>query len=215
MPKISNIDLIRSFSQGEIKLPNYKSVFGNCSSIALIKACVEVFGLNNVIEYTIHDEVYFVSLKNGIQLEFTKEQLERSNVVSNFQLNAVDPGKYVLYKEIYEYAQLLMCTMAIMISKLEDFKVANDDFELALKVLNNNVDCRLIPKLLGLENYYIGKTKSQRFFMSPNNIGMYAWFYNHTVYMSEELYDYRGIVKYMPNRYPNRIRIVDALQNAE
>jgi hypothetical protein len=213
MSEISNIDLIRSFSQGEVKLPNSISSVGNCASIALIKASIEVFGLNKVIDYFVKDDVYFVTLKNAVQLEFTKSQLERCNTVANFQLNSVDPGKFVLYKSIFEYAQILMCTMTVMVSKIGECGDGIGDFESALIAINDGANCTTIPKLLGLENYYIGKTKMQRFFMSPNNIGMYAWLTNHTVYMSEELYDYHGKVKYIPNRYPNRIRIVDAKQN--
>lgn len=213
MNEISNIDLIRAFSQGVVNLPEIKNSVGNCASIAIIKASIEVFGLNKVIEYHIIEEVYYITLKNGIQLEFTKEQLERSNIVANFQLNSVDPGKFVLYQAIFEYAQILMCTMTIMVSKIGESGEGIGDFELALIAINDGADSTSIPKLLGLDDYYIGKTKMKRFFMSPNNKGMFAWLLNHTVYMSEELYDYHGKVKFIPNKYPNRIRIVNTLQN--
>ncbi len=198
---ISSIDLIRCFSQGEVRLFDSKK-HNNSAPIAFIKACIEIFGYDNVIQYTLKEDIYYVILKNGETVTFNTNDLHCSNYVANFQFNTVDPGKYALYQKLIIYAQLLQCTMAVMLSKTQ-----NIVFDNALSKLNSSISPFQLPPLLGLENYYKGKNYKQCFMTSPAK-GMIAWFNKHFVYMSEERYDNNGAIGYFVNRYPLRITMV-------
>lgn len=205
--EINTIDIIRSFYQGNVQLSENNTNVGNCASIALIKASIEVFEINNVVNYSFENNIYNVTLKNNITLSFSKDQLERSNYVANFKLNSVDIGKLNLYKQILEYAQILMCSMVVMVTKIGESGKGIGDFEEALKALNDGANSPNIPRLLGLENHYKGKTKWQRFLMKPQK-GMIAWLSGHTVFMSNKSYDYYGNQRSNIQKYPNRLVLI-------
>ncbi|MFT7352466.1 MAG: hypothetical protein ACI9XR_002250 [Flavobacterium sp.] len=206
MMQVLSTNLIRAFYQGEINIPFEKNNVGNCAAIALIKASIEVFGLNNVIDYYCSNGVYFVTLKNGVKLNFTQFDLNRSNYVANFQFKPVDPTTYSLFNSIYQYAQLLMCTMAVVVAKEGLNSKIIGEFENALEVLNDGPNPKYLPTLLGLEEFCIGNTWKERFLMKSDT-GQIAWFNRHTVFMSKKEFDLFGSVGHFLHRFPNRIKI--------
>jgi hypothetical protein len=151
--QVLSTNLIRAFYQGEINIPFEKNKVGNCAAIALIKASIEAFGLNNVIDYHCSNGVYYVTLKNGVAVNFTQFDLNRSNYVANFQFKPIDPATFDLYNSIYQYAQLLMCTMAVMVAKEGINFKGIGEFENALEVLNDGPNPKYLPSLLGLEEF--------------------------------------------------------------
>ena len=83
--EINTIGIIRSFYQGNGQLPENNINVGNFASSALIKASIEVFGINNVVNFSIEEEIYYITLKNNVTLALSKEQLDRSNHFANFK----------------------------------------------------------------------------------------------------------------------------------
>ncbi|MDI5950385.1 hypothetical protein QLS91_11550 [Flavobacterium sp. LB2P84] len=84
----------------------------NCVSIALIKAAIETFGLNNVFKVFRNGENYEVELRNNDTIIFTEQNLENSIRIGSFQPSKDEtPSKKELYEEIKEYAQLCFAVM--------------------------------------------------------------------------------------------------------
>lgn len=203
---MTHIDLIKSFKQTKVNLPSASSL-GNCASIALIKAAIEVFGVGNVFQHTIEGEVHHVVLKDNTELSFTKAELERSNSVIGFKLNEDEPDKLELYKSIWEYAQLCMVVMTKRVMQIGEAGKGKGDFEAALLALNDGANTPSLPKRLGLQNYFTSPGLLKR-----KHRAMMGWLKGHTVYMSKKYYDKYGtptkIKKF--NRYPKRMRIINA-----
>lgn len=130
-------EIISAFRQGGT---------GNCVSIAIIKAGIEIFGLNKIFHSEMVSENLFgVTMRDGFELQITKEELTHAALGSRFiPLNN---------QEIFEYANLCFAVMAKR-SQLEK----NDDFESmtfdqAIHALNNGEFYLEGPNWLGLRHH--------------------------------------------------------------
>lgn len=203
--KPSNIEIIESFAQGEVKLPSVKGSVGNCASIALIKASIEVFGLFNVFQYEKIEQVYTVTFKNNHIVSFNQSELERSIYVADFQLNMKNPSKLELYKAIKDYADIALCAMVKRVMEIGEAGEGKNDFEKALIALNDGANSPNIPEKLGLENHYYGK----KWYRDSKGKGLFGWFKGHTVYISQNVRDNYGKVATDTGKFPKRMQIVE------
>jgi hypothetical protein len=201
-----DVDLIRCFSHGAARMVGTKKKRSNSACIAIIKASISIFGIDRVVFFTKESDHYYAILRNGTRITFTETDLQCSNLISDFQLNTVDPGKFGLYQSLYSYSQLLQCTMAVMLSKKGVDGQEITTFDTALVTLNSGVSPLTLISLLGLENHYTGRSFFDRLLKSPSK-GMVAWMVSKYVFLSEEIYDNDGVVGHLVNRYPFRIQI--------
>lgn len=201
----TNIELIESFSQGDVNLPPPMGTVGNCASIALIKASIEVFGLNNVFMYEKIADTYRVTFKNNRQVSFTEKELARSNDVSGFVLNTKEPSKLELYTSIQKYAQIALCSMVKRVMEIGEAGEGKGDFEKALRALNDGANTPSLPEKLGVEDYCLGK----KWHRDANGKGLFGWLKGHTVYVSQGVRDKYGTVARDVLKYPKRMQIVE------
>lgn len=119
-----NKDLIQAFKQGVRT--------GNCVAIATIKASIEVFGLNNVFYHQWDKDLCKVVMRDGYELEFTKNEFEIGKKSSEFILL----GR----KDIFEYANLCFTAMVKRAQLEENDEWVDMSFESAARTLNNGED---------------------------------------------------------------------------
>lgn len=184
---MTSLDLIYSFGQGEVNLETNSSV-GNCASIGLIKASIDIFGLNNLFVISQEEDNYSVTLKDGSSVHFTQNELDRSNEVIGFRLNKDFPEKITLFREIFEYAQICMCIMTKKVMLNGESGKGIGNFESALIALNDGANTPSLPKKLGLQDYF----SQPKWFLSTSDKGMIGWLNGHTVFISQGYYDYYG-----------------------
>jgi len=201
----TNLELIESFAQGTVKLPPPVGSVGNCASIALIKAAIEIFGLDNVFQHTKEGSNHTVTFKNWKTVTFTDAELERSNLVAGFELNINDPAKVEHYTRIYQYAQLALCAMVKRVMEIGEAGQGKGDFESALRALNDGANTPSLPEKLGLENYCLKK----KWLRNANGKGLFGWFSGHTVYISQGVRDDYGSPSSDVYRFPKRMQIVE------
>jgi len=198
--EISNQDIIKAF---------WQQGANNCASIALIKASIETFGLNNVFNIERTEERYIAKLKNGEIVSFTDQNLLLSIKVGSFQPSQDNQeSKQDIYEEIRKYAQ--MC-YAVMVAKYNAKNNLNN-FDTALTQLSNGANARFVSQYLGLENYC-----SIVFKGGAQNNNLIAWqhlpWLKHVVYMSQDKYDYYGSIMNNVNRFPKRIQFFESEQS--
>ncbi|MBL6445409.1 hypothetical protein JMN32_03770 [Fulvivirga sp. 29W222] len=200
------IDLIQAFGQGKVKLsPERKATSaGNCVSIGYIKASIEVFGLNNIFEHTIENNVHSVILKDHSKVSFTSEELKSSIEAAGFSKEKrpdhLTSQQQARYDSIYDYANIIFCAI---VKRYQAYHKTS--FTDALDEINLGKNVRCYPKYLGLQYHtkYEGWKGNRK-----SRTGEVAWFKNHVVYVSKGLVDFRGeAYKKKPIRYPKRIKI--------
>jgi hypothetical protein len=195
--RILNQDIIKAFwQQGD----------NNCASIALIKASIETFGLNNVFSIENIENSYLVKLRNGDTVTFTEQNLLHTIQIGNFQPSQDNsPSKQSIYEEIRKYAQLCYAVMVAQYNAKNNL----NDFDTALLQLSNGANARFISQYLGLENYcsYVFKGNSQY-------QNLIAWqhlpWLKHVVYKSQNKYDYYGSILNNVGRFPTRIQFFNS-----
>jgi hypothetical protein len=95
------IDVISAFRQGEIREG------GNSVAIAVIKAAIEVFGLQGLFGYHMSGAQHYVVFRNGIRVSFSNAELSRATAVGGFHLHMGNSEiRNKLFKEIYDYANI-------------------------------------------------------------------------------------------------------------
>ncbi|AMS26017.1 hypothetical protein AEM51_02310 [Bacteroidetes bacterium UKL13-3] len=203
--KPTNIELIESFAQGKVNLPPPMGTVGNCASIALIKASIEVFGLNNVFKLEKTGDTYQVTFKNSKKVTFTEKELARSNEVAGFVLNTKNPSKLELYTSIRDYALIALCSMVKRVMEIGEVGEGKGDFEKALRALNDGANSPSLPEKLGLEEYSYRKS----WFSGASAKGTFGWLKAHTVFISQGVRDDYGKVSSDTWRYPSKIQIVE------
>ena len=203
--KPTNIELIESFAQGEVNLPPPMGTVGNCASIALIKASIEVFGLNNVFKCEKAGDTYQVTFKNNKKVTFTEKELARSNDVAGFVLNTTNPSKLELYTSIRDYAQIALCSMVKRVMEIGEAGDGKGDFEKALRALNDGANSPSLPEKLGLEEYSYRKG----WLSGASAKGTFGWLKSHTVFISQGVRDDYGKVSSDTWRYPSKVQIVE------
>ncbi|MFH1119492.1 MAG: hypothetical protein V1775_06680 [Bacteroidota bacterium] len=203
--KPTNIELIESFAQGNVILSPPLGTVGNCASIALIKASIEVFGIGNVFRHEKVGDTYQITFKNNRKVSFTEKELERSNDVAGFVLNTKNPAKLELYTSIRDYAQIALCAMVKRVMEIGEAGEGKGDFENALRALNDGAYSPGLSEKLGLEEHSFRKG----WLSSASGKGILGWIKAHTVFISQGVRDDYSKVSSDSWRYPNKVQIVE------
>ncbi len=133
---MTNIELIKAFKQGGT---------GNCVSIAIIKAGIEIFGLNTVFQSNWVGDICNVIMRDGYELEFSKEEFESCYQLSKFiELEN---------KDVYNYAVLCFAAMVKRAQLEENDNISNLTFNEAAETLNKGEYYLEGPHWLGLRHH--------------------------------------------------------------
>ena len=198
--QLSSDQIWESFKQGERT---------NCSSIALIKAALNIYGLDNLfVTQKINDTEQKITLKNNASFNLKSAELDKARFSAGFVLIKDNCEAEV----ITDYAILAYAVMAKykqIIDKDPTFDKALEDLE------DGEVYTPTIYKYLGFEKgKQIQKLKRQ----SGNEFcGVVAWSTAHAVFVCEEFMDYYGNKKSIWIKYPGRFRIIkspDGIRNS-
>lgn len=189
--QLSSDKIFESFKQGERT---------NCSSIAFIKASLNVYGLDNLfISEKINDTLYKITLKNNASFNLNNDELQKARISADFVFikDNVDSEKIVNYA-ILTYA--VMAKYKQIIDKQSTFVKALDDLE------DGTVYTPTIYKYLGFK---IGKQVQKLKRESGSEYcGVVAWSTAHAVFVCEDFMDYYGNRKSIYIKYPGRFRII-------
>lgn len=170
---MNNKDLIEAFKQGGT---------GNCVSIAIIKASIEIFGLDGVFSYNWNNQNCHVIMRDGFELTFTPEEHATGANASRFVL--------LENKEVFDFANLAFTAMVKRAQIEGNDGNDNMSFEEAIDSLNKGELYLEGPHWLGVRQHM-------------RSVGRkYIWQYRgvigasskHCFFASEGLEDYYGRV---------------------
>ncbi|GAA6769196.1 hypothetical protein AAFH68_51610 [Flavobacterium sp. CGRL1] len=189
--QLSSDKIFESFKQGERT---------NCSSIAFIKASLNVYGLDNLFETEkIDDNLQKITLKNNASFNLKSEELNRAKISAGFVFIKDNCDS----EKITDYAVLTYAVMAKykqIIDKEKTFDEALEDLE------DGTVYTPTIYKYLGFklgkQIEKLGRQEGSEF------CGVVAWSKAHAVFVCEEFMDYYGNKKSIFIKYPGRFRII-------
>lgn len=170
---MTNLEIIRSFRQGGT---------GNCVSIAIIKAGIEIFGLNQIFHSQLEDSGnYNFMLRDGFQSTISPQEYEQAVSGSMFQELA--------NKEIYDYAVLCYAVMAKRAMIEGNDQQDNLTYQQAIATLNNGENYLQGPYWLGLRHNYrnIGRRYART---NPGCVGASR---AHCFYVSYGMEDQYGV----------------------
>ena len=189
--QLSSDKIFESFKQGERT---------NCSSIAFIKAALNIYGLDNLfVTEKVNDSLQKITLKNNASFNLKDEELKKARFSAGF----VYIKDNCESERITEYAILTYAVMAKykqVIDKEATFDKALEDLE------DGEVYTPTIYKYLGFE---IGKQIQKLKRESGSEFcGVVAWSTAHAVFVCEEFMDYYGNKKSIFIKYPGRFRII-------
>lgn len=189
--QLSSDQIFESFKQGERT---------NCSSIAFIKASLNIYGLDNLfVTEEINENLYKITLKNNASFNLKKEEIDKAKFSAGF----VYIKENYESEKITEYAVLTYAVMAKykqIIDKEATFDKALEDLE------DGAVYTPTIYKYLGFKiGKQIQKLKRQS---GSEYCGVVAWSNAHAVFVCEEFMDYYGNKKSIWIKYPGRFRII-------
>lgn len=182
--------LYKSFRQGERT---------NCASIALIKASLEVYGLDSLFTVSNKnaDEINVI-LKDGTSEKLSKIELDLSRNSAGFVL--MDSSKESI--QVYEYAILTYAILAKHKMTIEKY----NKFEDALTELEYGADASEVYKYLGFRrNKEVVRHKR---FTGGSLCGLIAWSPAHAVYSCNGIMDYHGQKRNLWVKYSGRIQII-------
>ncbi|WP_218155306.1 hypothetical protein [Chitinophaga sp. YR627] len=188
--QVSCDDLFNSFKQGERP---------NCASIALIKAALNIYGLNNLfLIERISDTSQKIILKNNKSFILTNSEISQANQSADFVFIADNAET----RKIVEYAVLTYAVMA----KNKQIIDEEVDFRTALENLEYGAYTPTVYKCLGFEK---GKqVKKLRRLSGGDYSGMVAWSSAHAVFACEGYMDYHGSRKPLWFKYSGRFRVI-------
>lgn len=141
---MTNREIIKAFKQGGT---------GNCVSIAIIKAGIEIFGMYNIFDYNKNsgDEGFSFMMQDGFEAGVSDDELQLAKQGSKFIL--------LEKQEVFDYANICFAAMAkrAMIEGNDDQH--NPTYEGAIKTLNNGEYYLHGPNWIGLRHNirYIGR----------------------------------------------------------
>lgn len=189
--QLSSDKIFESFKQGERT---------NCSSIAFIKASLNVYGLDNLfVTDTVNENLFKITLKNNATFDLKNEELDRARISAGFVYikDNCDTEK------ITDYAVLTYAVMA----KYKQIIDRESTFDKALEDLEDGtVYTPTIYKYLG---FSVGKQVQKLKRESGSEFcGVVAWSKAHAVFVCEEFMDYYGNKKSIWIKYPGRFRII-------
>jgi hypothetical protein len=175
-------EIIKSFKQGGI---------GNCVSIAIIKASIQIFGLNKVFNHQWVDGNCKVLMRDGFELSFTQDEMDTAKIGSEF-VNIEN-------SDFFDYAVLCFTAMAKRAQKEENDDVANMTFERAIETLNDGEWYTHGADWLGLR-YNTLNIKRKYIWQYKGVVGASR---KHCFFCSEGVEDNYGKVDYV-NRFEKR-----------
>jgi hypothetical protein len=189
--QLSADKIFESFKQGERT---------NCSSIAFIKASLNVYGLDNLfLTEKINDSLFKITLKNNASFNLNGNELNKAKFSADFVFIKDNCES----EKITDYAVLTYAVMAKykqIIDKKSTFDKALEDLE------EGEVYTPTIYKYLGFkEGKEIQKLKRES---GSEFCGVVAWSTAHAVFVCEEFMDYYGNKKSIWIKYPGRFRII-------
>ncbi len=132
---MNNKELIKAFKQGGT---------GNCVSIAIIKAGIEIFGIDNIFQHEWIDDSCRVIMRDGTEIEFSKVEYKSSFELSEFIL--------LNNKEVFNYAVLCFAAMVKRAQIEENDNIPNMTFKKAAETLNKGEYYLEGPHWLGLRH---------------------------------------------------------------
>lgn len=135
-------NLITAFKQGGT---------GNCVSIAILKASIEIFGPDKVVVYSKSENGYNITMRDGYQLHLSNSELDLAKI-NSFLLEGTD-------KNIFEYANFLFGTMAKRAQEENNDGNMNMTYQQAIESLNDAEHYLEGPHWLGLRHHirHIGR----------------------------------------------------------
>lgn len=189
--QLSADKIFESFKQGERT---------NCSSIAFIKAALNVYGLDNLfVTEKIDDSLFKITLKNNASFNLKDDELNKAKVSAGFVFIKDNCES----EQITDYAVLTYAVMAKykqIIDKEATFDRALEDLE------DGEVYTPTIYKYLGFEKgKQVQKLKRES---GSEFCGVVAWSTAHAVFVCGEFMDYYGNKKSIWIKYPGRFRII-------
>lgn len=189
--QINSEKLFKSFRQGERS---------NCASIALIKASLEVYGMNNLFVVNSNEnDTIKVTLKNNSRVKLALNELALAEKSAGFII--IDDNQDS--RDILKYAVL---TYAVMAKHKQDIEKKYSIYQEALDDLEYGAFAGDVYKYLGFEK---GKqVVRHKRFTGGKLCGLIAWSPAHAVYACGGYMDYHGTKKPLWAKYSGRIQIV-------
>jgi hypothetical protein len=189
--QLSSDKIFESFKQGERT---------NCSSIAFIKASLNIYGLDNLfVTEKLTDSLYQITLKNNATFQLKIDELNKAKFSAGFVFIKFNEDS----EKIKDYAVLTYAVMAKykqIIDKEKTFDRALEDLE------DGEVYTPTIYKYLGFQK---GKQVEELKRLSGSEYcGVVAWSNAHAVFVCEDFMDYYGNKKSLWHKYPGRFRII-------
>ncbi|KAF2326559.1 hypothetical protein [Flavobacterium ginsenosidimutans] len=189
--QLSSDKIFESFKQGERT---------NCSSIAFIKASLNVYGLDNLFESEkLNNDSYKIKLKNDATFNLDSTEIVKARKSAGFVYIKDNCDS----ERIRDYAVLTYAVMAKYMQIIDK----EPTFEKALEELEEGtVYTPTIYKYLGFKlGKQIQKLKRQS---GSEYCGVVAWSKAHAVFVCEDFMDYYGNKKSIWIKYPGRFRII-------
>ncbi|MCM0666985.1 MULTISPECIES: hypothetical protein [Flavobacterium] len=189
--QLSADKIFESFKQGERT---------NCSSIAFIKASLNVYGLDNLFESEkLHNNSYRITLKNNATFNLDSSEVTKARKSAGFVYIKDNCDS----EKIRDYAILTYAVMAKYMQIIDK----EPTFEKALEELEEGtVYTPTIYKYLGFKlGKQIQKLKRES---GSEYCGVVAWSKAHAVFVCEDFMDYYGNKKSIWIKYPGRFRII-------
>lgn len=155
--------------------------FGNCTSIGVIKAAIEVFEVGSVFTALHGREGIDVTLRDGRQLQISHEEFYHVEKHCGFQL--INEGD-TLKEQIADYAKLCFAVICKSKEMAEDY----DSFEEAMDDINNGASLYDGAKHLGIAHYCVNIP----YVHADNYSGVVAHSAKQTVFVSNGYFDDYG-----------------------
>ncbi len=172
---------------------------GNCASVALIKAAMNVYGIGNVFqEERIADTLWRITTKNNSQYYLSSRELRMAATSADFRLE--DSNEL----ELYRYA--VRC-YAVMGKVREDLDQSEDikNYADALEALEAGAYTPTVFRYLGLENKINAMYKWES---TANKCGVVAWRSKHAVFACYGYMDNHGDKEGLSARYYGRFQLL-------
>ncbi len=155
--------------------------FGNCTSIGVIKAAIEIFGIDGVFSIQKSGTKNKVLLKNGAELEISDDELKAAENSAGFQLLDPNDAEKVAIRTYAIVCFAVICKSKQVIEEYDSYQDAIDDVNTGESVFDG-------PSYLGLDNFTVGvKYKDV-----DSYGGIVAHSSKHTVYVSYGYFDDYG-----------------------
>ncbi len=156
--------------------------FGNCTSIGVIKAAIEVWGITRIWEAKEQAGVTTFLLRNGRNVSLSVEELSLARDNSGFQLLVDTPTN----RDIVSCACICFAVICKSKQEFEEY----DSLAEAIEDVNSGENATDAPRYLGLDKHQEYISYRQCFAVG----GVVAHSLKHTVYVSHGDYDDYGRV---------------------